>query len=92
MTFPTTIDYNAGLDLLLNLLTDSAEALNTFMATTEPYVVFCAKKKLIFFLLLETTVAFSFLYEARRAKHLAWTYLVLKIIALSAPVPTLSGN
>lgn len=92
MTFPTTIDYNAGLDLLLNLLTAAAKALNAFMTTTEPYVIICAKKKLVFFLLLETTIAFSFLYEARRAKYLAWTYLVLKIIALSAPVPSLSGD
>lgn len=92
MTFPTTIDYNAGLDLLLNLLTVAAKALNAFMTTTEPYVIICAKKKLVFFLLLETTVAFSFLYEARRAKYLAFTYLVFKIIALSAPVPSLSGD
>ena len=92
MTFPTTIDYNAGLDLLLNLLTAAAKPLNTFMATTEPYVLICAKKKLVFFLFLETTIVFSFLYEARRAKILALIYLVFKIAALYAPVPSLSGD
>jgi len=42
-------------------------------------------------LFLETTIVFAFLYEARRARHLACTYLPLKVIALTVPVSWLSG-
>lgn len=71
MTFPTTADFNAILDLLLNLLNDASVELHVFMSTTEPYIISCARKKLFFFLFFETTLVFGFLYEARRAKYLA---------------------
>jgi hypothetical protein len=86
VTLPTTVDFNAIRDILLALLTERAEALNLFMQTTTPYVLGCHRKKLLFMLFLETTIVFAFLYEARRARHLACTYLPLKVIALTVPV------
>lgn len=91
MTFPTTLDYNALLAFFLDQLTGPAEALNRFMCSTEPYVFPCARKKVLFLLFFETTIVFAFLYEARRAKHLALTYLPFKIYALTAVVHPLSG-
>ena len=61
------------------------------MATTQPYVCPCARKKMLFLLFFETTIVFAFLYEARRAKHLALTYLPFKIVALTVPTTLLSG-
>lgn len=91
MTFPTTVDFNEMLNLLNAQLTTFAEALSTFMYSTEPYVFPCARKKIFFLFFLETTIVFAFLYEARRARYLALTYLLFKLLALSAPVSTLSG-
>jgi hypothetical protein len=91
MTFPVAVDYNETLNFLLDQLTTFAEALGVFMSSTEPYVLTCAPKKLFFFLLLETTIVYAFLYEARRAKYLAVTYLAFKLFALYVPVTTLHG-
>lgn len=90
MSFLSTIDYNTILDLFLNSLTTPAEALNTFMTTTEPYVISCHKKKLYFFLFLETYIVYAFLYEARRSKYLAFTYLPFKLFVLTVSVSVLS--
>lgn len=91
MTFPTTVDYNDLLNFLLAQLTTFAEVLNAYMNYTEPYVFPCMRKKIFFLLFFETTIVYAFFYEARRAKYLAVTYLLLKLLALYAPVATLSG-
>lgn len=91
MTFPTAVDFNELVNFLNMQLTTFAGALNAFMHSTEPYVFPCARKKIFFLLFLETTIVFAFLYEARRARYLAVTYLLFKLLALSAPVSTLSG-
>jgi len=91
MTFPTTVDFNDVLNLFLAQLTPFVEELNTFMHSTEPYNITCHRKKVFFLLFLETTFVFAFLYETRRAKHLAVTYLPLKLIALNVTVSPLSG-
>lgn len=91
MSFPTTVDFNEALNFLNSQLTSFAEALNVFMSSTEPYVFPCMRKKIFFLLFFETTIVFAFLYEARRAKKAAVAYLLFKLLALSAPVTTLSG-
>lgn len=91
MTFPTTSDFNTYIDLLSVYLTPFAEAFNSFMSSTQPYIYTCARKKLFFLLFFETTIVFAFLYEARRAKYLAFAYLPIKIVALTVHTTPLSG-
>jgi hypothetical protein len=69
MTFPTTVDFNALINLLITQ--PLAEQVDTFMSHTEPYALSCHTKKLCLFLFVETAIVFAFLYEARRAKYLA---------------------
>lgn len=91
MTLPTMADFNTYIDLLSVYLTLFVEDLNSFMSSTQPYIYTCARKKLLFLLFFETTIVFAFLYEARRAKYLAFTYLPFKIAALTTHTTLLSG-
>lgn len=68
-----------------------AARLNKFMANTNPFVISCARKKLMLLLCAEVTVVLSVVFQARRSKRLAFVYLTLKVISFLLPITTLEG-
>lgn len=68
-----------------------AARLNDFMANTNPFVISCARKKMILFLCAEVTIVLSILIQARRSRFLGAAYLALKVLSYLLPLATLKG-